>query len=46
MIALALLIVAFVLFVLAAIGVPAGRVSLLALGAAAGVLALIVQTWP
>ena len=46
MLTLALLIVAFILFVLAAIGVPAGRVSLLAAGAAAAVLALIVQAWP
>lgn len=42
MIALALLIAALVLFVLAAIGVPAGRYSLLAAGLACWVLSQLV----
>ena len=42
MIALALLIAAFVLLVIAAIGVSAGRVNLMAAGLACWVLSLIV----
>jgi len=42
MISLALLIAAFVLFVLAASGVPAGRYSLLAAGLACWVASLLI----
>lgn len=46
MIALLLFVAAFVVLVLAAIGVPAGRVSLLAAGVALAVAAHLAQIWP
>lgn len=41
-----LLIVAVILFALAALGVAAGRISLLAAGLCAMALAFLVQAWP
>ena len=46
MLALLLLVAAFVVLVLAAVGVPAGRVSLLAAGIALEVAAHLAQIWP
>lgn len=46
MIALILLVAAFVLFVLAAIGIPSGRVNLIAAGLACWVLSVMLGSHP
>lgn len=46
MLASILLVLAFVLFVVAAAGVSAGRVNLIAAGLASWVLTLILGHWP
>lgn len=43
---LLLLIIGFLLFVLAFIGIPAGRLSLIAGGLACWILAVLIEKWP
>lgn len=46
MLTFVLLLVGFILFVLAAIGVPAGRINLVAAGLACWILTALIGAWP